>query len=100
MTTLRTLFTISAVLDLELYQMDNKYLDSRKRTSCLQTLMQPLWTETSPYLWYKKFDSFMLQNKVSTTPDIAYAVGVVRRFMSQPGQNHSPVVKSLDISRH
>ena len=32
---------------------------------------------------------------VSTRPDIAYAVGVVSRFMSQPGRNHWAIVQSI-----
>ena len=32
---------------------------------------------------------------VSTQPDIAFAVGVVSRFMSQPGRNHWAAVKSI-----
>ena len=32
---------------------------------------------------------------VSTRPDIAYGIGVVRRFMSQPGQSHWAAIKSI-----
>ena len=81
MTTLRTLFAISANLDLELYQMDVKmaflqgsldeelymllpegFLIPRNEHLVCKLRHNLYGLKQAPHLWYKKFDSFMLSN--------------------------------------
>ena len=39
--------------------------------------------------------SSLMYAMICTRPDIAYAVGVVSRYMSNPGKKHWEVVKSI-----
>ena len=52
-------------------------------------------TEKIKAIPYASACGSLMYAMVSTQPDIAFAVGVVSRFMSQPGRNHWAAVKSI-----
>ena len=51
-----------------------------------------LWLSQERYVT-KVFQRFNMYAMVCTRPDIGYAVGVVSRFMSNPGKEHWNAVK-------
>ncbi|RVW18012.1 Retrovirus-related Pol polyprotein from transposon TNT 1-94 [Vitis vinifera] len=96
-----------------------KIKDGIQRMNHLKVLV---WLKQSPRQWYKRFDAFMVSHEfmrnhtdeeveymksvpyssvvgslmyamVCTRPDLAFAVSVVSRFMSNPGKAHWEAVK-------